>query len=234
MNEFKNAQIETARNAEQKCLCVLCLDVSGSMSGAPINSLNQALSHFAAAIIGNSVARKRLELSIVTFDSTAQCVLEPDLVDYISMPTLKATGTTKLVAGVNLAIKKVADRKDFYRKNGLNHYRPFIILMTDGAPDESAQEIKGLAQEIKQGAEARKFTFWTVGSQGYDHTMLSSISYPYPPKALDGLKYEEFFEWLSATLITVSNSSVEEGLTPPPTDSWAIPSLSSNHSQTPI
>ncbi len=37
---------ETAENYEQKCLCVLLLDVSGSMRGEPINELNKALQEF--------------------------------------------------------------------------------------------------------------------------------------------------------------------------------------------
>ena len=37
---------EAAENYEQKCLCVLVLDVSGSMSGEPIQELNKGLQDF--------------------------------------------------------------------------------------------------------------------------------------------------------------------------------------------
>ena len=37
---------ESAENFEQKCLCVLVLDVSGSMRGEPIAELNKGLQDF--------------------------------------------------------------------------------------------------------------------------------------------------------------------------------------------
>ncbi|WP_157630019.1 hypothetical protein [Thermonema rossianum] len=49
-----------------------------------------------------------------------------------------------------------------------------------------------------------------------------------PPKTLDGLKYNEFFQWLSATMTIVSKSSKVEDFQPPPTVSWEVaPSLPS-------
>ncbi|MEM4326431.1 MAG: VWA domain-containing protein, partial [Candidatus Pacearchaeota archaeon] len=176
------------------------------------------------------IARKRLEICIITFDSKVKCVQEPDLVDFFTMPNLQAGGTTKLVDGVRAAIKKVEERKNFYKQNGINYYRPFIILMTDGEPDYD-QDINGLAREIRQGADDKRFTFWAIGSEGYNHQKLASICYPYPPKSLNGLKYVEFFQWLSASLTMVSKSSMDQKLTPPPTSSWELDDLSSNPSQ---
>lgn len=232
-NSFKQTVTEKPRNTEQKCLCVLCLDVSGSMSGEPIKALNEGLKEFANEIKRDSVARKRLELSIVTFDDTINVVQEPDLVDFFTMPTLTTGGTTKLVDGVRAAIRKVEERKNFYRQNGITFYRPFIILMTDGEPD-SDQDLNSLAKEIKQGVEGKHFTFWAVGSQGYNYNKLASICYPHPPKSLQGLKYVEFFQWLSATMTMVSKSSQDQKLLPPPTSSWELDDLSSNPTQSPV
>lgn len=232
-NLFKQANTEKPRNTEQKCLCILCLDVSGSMSGSPIKALNYGLQEFSDEIKRDNVARKRLEISIVTFESSVQTVQEPELVDFFDMPTLVAGSTTKLVDGVRSAIRKVEERKEFYIRNGMNYYRPFIILMTDGEPD-GGQDLNGLANEIKQGVDGRHFTFWAVGSEGYNHNKLASICYPHPPKALKGLNFPEFFQWLSATMTMVSKSSQEQKLLPPATNTWELNDLSSNPSQTPI
>lgn len=233
-NSFRETATEKPRNAEQKCLCVLCLDISGSMSDEPIQSLNEGLKEFASEIKKDSVARKRLELSIVTFNDEVNVIQEPDLVDFFTMPTLEAGGSTKLVDGVREAIRKVEERKGYYKNNGLNYYRPFIILMTDGEPDHD-QDLNSLAKEIRQGVEEKRFTFWAVGSQDYNHDKLASICHPkYPPKPLQGLKYVEFFQWLSASMKSVSKSSQDEKFSPPSTDSWELSDLSSNPTQNPV
>lgn len=162
-NLFKQTTTEKPRNAEQKCLCVLCLDTSGSMSGEPIEALNEGLKTFANEIKLDSVARKRLEVSIITFDSNVNVAQEPELVDFFTMPTLEAGGSTKLVDGVRAAIRKIEERKRFYKQYGINYYRPFIILMTDGEPDSD----QDLARWFSQRNKTRRCwkTFYFLGSR---------------------------------------------------------------------
>lgn len=50
--------VEFATNPEPRCACVLLLDVSGSMAGAPIAALNEGLSAFAADIGTDVLARQ--------------------------------------------------------------------------------------------------------------------------------------------------------------------------------
>lgn len=44
------AAIEFAENPEPRCPCVLLLDTSGSMGGAPIAALNDGLKTFAGSL----------------------------------------------------------------------------------------------------------------------------------------------------------------------------------------
>ena len=48
---------EEPSNFEQKCLCVLVLDVSGSMSGSPINLLNEGLRRFQEELLQEIVLK---------------------------------------------------------------------------------------------------------------------------------------------------------------------------------
>lgn len=233
-NLFKKTVVETPRNSEQKCLCVLCLDVSESMKGERIKALNEGIRAFAQAVKKDPIARKRLEVGIVTFDNIIEVRQTPELIDFFEMPTLTAAGTTRLVDGVRTALRMVEGRKEYYKKHGLNYYRPFVILMTDGEPDEG-QDVHGLAQEIKEGVDNKKFTFWAVGAEGCNYQVLSYICHPHmPPKALKGLKYKEFFQWLSATMTLVSKSSPGQRLAPPPITSWEMDISSSGFTQKPI
>lgn len=68
---------EEPSNFEQKCLCVLVLDVSGSMSGSPINLLNEGLRRFQEELLKDEVTRDRLEVAIVTFGSEVETIQGP-------------------------------------------------------------------------------------------------------------------------------------------------------------
>lgn len=212
---------ETPDNYEQKCLCVLVLDVSGSMSGAPINQLNLGLQDFHREIMTDFIAAQRLEVAIVSFGSNISTVQEPALVNNFQMPTLITSGTTKLVDAVRVAINLVESRKHWYKETGQNYYRPFIVLITDGEPDAD-QDITGLASEVKSGVSNKRFTFYAIGVQGYNHSKLSAICpSQFPPLPLDGLKFGEFFKWLSNSIGIITKSNEGDTVSLEPVNGWA-------------
>jgi uncharacterized protein YegL len=226
---------ESASNYEQKCLCVLVLDVSGSMRAviggdlrytgqtemidgklysiveggtAKIDELNNGLQDFYHEISEDDTTSQRLEISLITFNDIVTTVQEPALVENFTMPVLTADGETALVDAVNEAIKKVQARKDWYKSTGQNYYRPWIILMTDGEPDKG-QDVAGLAKRIKADTEARKYAFLPIGVQGANMSVLNQIAGNIPAMQLQGAKFSQFFKWLSASMGTVVKA--EEG-----------------------
>ncbi|QIX62725.1 VWA domain-containing protein [Hymenobacter sp. BT18] len=229
MNEPITFGGDTPSNYEQKCLCVLCLDTSGSMGGAPITALNKALQDFAAELQRDGVAKNRVEVCVITFDSTVTCVQEPSLIGEMQMPRLSVKGSTKLVDGMRAAIAKTDERKQYYKAQGLPYYRPFIVLMTDGGPDPG-QDVNGLAAEIQDGLNRKKFTLFAVGTEGANGAVLNKISAPSHPLKLDGLNFGAFFQWLSNSLSEVSRSGTGQQVQFAPVDAWSGGSFS----QTPV
>jgi uncharacterized protein YegL len=86
---------------------------------------------FQKTVQNNFTASERIEVAIVTFGSTVETVVEPKLSADFEMPTLKASGSTKMVDGVRAAINIVEDRKQWYKATGQTYYRPWIMLITD-------------------------------------------------------------------------------------------------------
>ncbi len=204
--------VESPDNYEQKCLCVLVLDVSASMSGKAIEELNKALQEFYQDISEDSTKANRLEICLIEFHSLTNVLVEPSLVDNFTMPTLHTKGSTKLVDAVREAVNKVQERKDWYKQTRQKYYRPWIVLMTDGEPDGD-QDTLGLSQEIKSGMESKTFNFFAVGVAGANMNILQQISSPgMPPAALEGLKFSEFFQWLSNSMGSIANSSEGEAV----------------------
>lgn len=211
--------VETPSNYEQKCCCVMVLDVSGSMSGDRINQLNQGLKEFQEEIKEDSTTKNRLEVAVVEFCDEVKTLVDPSLIDDFTMPVLTTKGTTALVDGVREGISIARNRKAWYKQTGQTYYRPWVILITDGAPD-AGQDIDGLANEIQQAVANKDFVFFAVGVENADMNVLQRISdTSMPPAKLKGLKFAEFFKWLSASMGTITSSG--EGATinlPSPAD----------------
>ena len=206
-------------NYEQKCLCVLVLDVSGSMSGDSIRQLNAGLQEFKTEVLKDFVATKRLEVGIVTFGSNVSLIQEPAHVDSFLMPTLEAYGSTLLVDGVREAIKIVENRKTWYKNTGQTYYRPMVVLITDGEPD-SGQDIGGLSVEVSNAIQSKKFMFYSLGVDNYNHEKLSQICSTPPPLPLTEHKFGEFFKWLSNSIGIITKSTEGEKLSLPPVSDW--------------
>lgn len=187
----------------------LCLDVSGSMDGAPIQELNQGVKLFYDALLNDEVARYSAEISIVTFGgSKAEC-----LADFASLqvetnpPVLRASGLTPMGEAVNIALDKLAERKKEYQDVGVDYYQPWLVLMTDGSPNGSAAEQSRAISRVNELVSERKLTVFPIGiGNSADMKTLAMFSPKRRPLKLQGLKFQEFFEWLSKSVSTTSQS----------------------------
>ena len=215
-----NFSAESPENYEQKCCCALVLDVSSSMSGNPINQLNNALQEFHRDIAADSTTANRLEIAVIEFCHVVKTLVDPSLVENFTMPNLTTKGTTALVDGVREGINVVKARKAWYKQTGQPYYRPWVILITDGEPNPG-QDINSLTNEITEGSQKRDFHFFAIGVQNANMALLNSISdTSMPPAHLQGLKFSEFFKWLSATMVFVSNSKDGDKINLPNPAKW--------------
>ncbi|HAN6256139.1 TPA: VWA domain-containing protein [Escherichia coli] len=196
------ATSDFASNPEPRCPCILLLDVSGSMNGRPINELNAGLVTFRDELLADPLALKRVELGIVTFGPVHVEQPFTSAANFFP-PILFAQGDTPMGAAITKALDMVEERKREYRANGISYYRPWIFLITDGAP---TNEWQAAANKVFRGEEDKKFAFFTIGVQGADMKTLAQISVR-QPLPLQGLQFRELFSWLSSSLRSVSRST---------------------------
>jgi hypothetical protein len=190
-----------ADNPEPRCPCILLLDTSASMQGAPITALNAGLQVFKEELTSDTLAMKRIEVALLSFGPVTLVNDFHTAPSFVS-PTLNAQGDTPMGAAIIQALDKVRLRKEEYRSNGIAFYRPWIFLITDGAPTDDWQ---AAANAIREGEASKAFAFFAVGVENANMSILKQLAAREPLK-LEGLKFRELFQWLSNSMKSVSRS----------------------------
>jgi uncharacterized protein YegL len=214
------ADVTFADNPEPRCACVLLLDTSGSMSGQPISQLNAGLKQFQKELASDALAAKRVELAIITFGPVR---VQQDFVtaDVFSAPHLASEGGTPMGEAIMEALDLIRLRKQQYQANGIAYYRPWIFLITDGAPTDT---LTAAAKAVHAAEKNKALVFFPVGIDGADFEVLGQLS-PRAPLRLRGLAFRELFQWLSNSLSDVSKKVGDVLRLPPPDTTptgWAV------------
>lgn len=220
----------------------LCLDTSGSMGAivegetvrtgrtvyedgktwnivtggiSRLNKLQEGIEQFYEAIREDEMAVYSAEISVVTFDSQAQCLLDFANIDrQQEIPKLHAQGDTAMGEGVNLALDLLEKRKQEYKDSGVDYYQPWLVLMTDGIPNGEASELERAIDRTTRLVNDRKLTIFPIGlGNESDMATLNRFSPNRAALKLQGLKFQEFFAWLSQSVSRTSQSTPGEKIT---------------------
>jgi len=213
---------EFVENPEARCPVMLALDSSQSMAGAPMRELLAGIQTFRNAIQEDELASLRVEFAITTFGAETKLIQDFTTLDGFTAPTIKAEGKTPLGGGLNLALDHLDARKSTYKRFGIPYYRPWLFLISDGAPTDGLrwQEAAMRAQEADL---MNKLAFFVVGVDGADMDILTDIAPAHrAPMMLRGLAFTELFRWLSASVRRVSTSYVgAQSIALPSIEGWA-------------
>jgi uncharacterized protein YegL len=112
------------------------------------------------------------------------------------------------------ALELVKDRKEIYKQNSLDYFRPWIFLITDGRPTDRGWELA--AEQVKQEEERKGVVFYAVGVDKADMKVLNRFSSARAPLKLKGLAFTDLFQWLSKSLSVIAHSRPGEQAPLPP------------------
>jgi uncharacterized protein YegL len=213
-------------NSDPRCPTILVLDISGSMAGTPINELQEGVGQYLEELNADPLAKRRVEIAIVTFGGkvTLECAFAT--ADRIEKPILNAGGDTPMGEALVMALDTLKERKMTLNQNGVPQYRAWVFLITDGGPtDERLPVWKEAIQRIKDGENRKSFLFFAVGVMHADMNKLKELCVERPPVSLKGLEFRKLFQWLSASQKAVSSSQPGANVVLPSPESWTAISV---------
>jgi uncharacterized protein YegL len=147
--------------ATKKVNIVLLFDTSGSMSNKDegmqnpkIFELNRVFQKFVKYLETNKQAQSIGDIVIMTFGANEVTVLSSYApIDKLKKVKFVAIGNTPMCEAIKKAHDGILERKQYYKENEIQHYKPFILVITDGEAtdfekyEKFSKEFKKLAND---------------------------------------------------------------------------------------
>lgn len=224
-------EISYAASSSQRQLCMLVLDASGSMSDSVpgtgktrMDLLNEGVRTLHQDLMQDEVARNRVRLAIVLVggpqDDAALLMDWTDVMDFEPFE-ISAGGLTPLGKGMRVALQVIEQEKLALKSAGITYTRPWMFVMTDGAPTDEPGDWQVATAECRAAEAAGRCNVFPVGVDGADMAVLSQISAATPAIQMSAAKFKEFFLWLSASTSAASRSAPGDTVQMPTISAWA-------------
>ena len=146
-------------------------------------------------------------------------------VDHFVPPALEANGETPLGEAIQRSLALLKERKEIYKRNGLDYFRPWMFVISDGKPTDKGWE--AVAEQIKAEERRKSLLFYAVGVEKADMQVLGRFTETRAPLKLKSLAFDELFQWLSKSLSVIAHSRPGEQAPLPPVG-WG--SVDTSHS----
>ena len=206
-NAVNNVEISSTR----KIPICLVLDTSGSMTkGNNIRTLNENLQGFLDFVRSNSKSRRIADISIVVMGGGVEVFTEYQSIDNINFEKpFEAHGSTPMGEAMNIALDLLLDRREFYRNNEIEHYKPIILLMSDGFPTDQYQDAARRTSEMVMNKEIKLYPVG-IGDE-FDARMMREFSPVITPKVIHSKdEFALLFQLLSQSSSNPEDDSLDQ------------------------
>lgn len=222
MPEDELLDLEFADNPEPRCPVLIIADCSGSMSGRPVDAMNQGVDDLYQAIIDDEIARNRVEVALLSFNTETRVERDFSTVSERTRTAMRAGGGTNMHVAIQQGCDILEARKEQYRLGGVPYFRPIMVIFSDGLPTSPRSEMEQANQRLVDMESDSRLTIFKVGINAEAvQAMLRVLPNPnsrFQPQQLDNLRFSDFFVWLSRSVSAISRSTPGDVVNLPPTD----------------
>lgn len=184
----------------------LLLDVSGSMSGEPIEAVKTGVQTLVSTLRQDPYALETAYLSVITFGSNAQQVVPLTELSSFQTPGLSASGTTALGEALTLLADRIEAEIGKTTAEVKGDWKPLVFIMTDGVPTDNWATGHEKLKKVRTGIIVA-----CAAGHGADTSVLKQITEVVVQlDTADSSTIKAFFKWVSASVSTGSQK-VDQG-----------------------
>ena len=191
---------------EARALPVIILaDVSSSMSGEKIVKLNESIKEMLSVFSESEELRAEIHVSVITFGASVEEYVPLQAARNIEWSDMQVSGATPMGEAMALAKDLIENKERIPSRS----YRPTIILVSDGGPNDSGWE-RSMDALIHTGRSAKADRMAMAIGSDADKNMLQSFLDD-PEKevfvAEDASRISTFFKFVTMSVTSRSRSS---------------------------
>ncbi|MDR2615938.1 MAG: VWA domain-containing protein [Oscillospiraceae bacterium] len=209
--------------SEAHVALALVLDVSGSMAGDSIESLNNAVNTMIRQMQSDARLRNIVDLAIFVFGNRGRQAVYQGfraIADCGEVKLKASDNSTYVVDALEQALELLRRRCGVYDKAG-GSYKPWVVLITDGEFHDSVHDggasLRAVGQKYKERESRGSLQFFGLGVGDYNRGQLEQLTNT-PSHVIDAqaANFVEFFSWVGRSLKAVSTKDVGASVTLPP------------------
>lgn len=206
-NDYDYDVIASTNINEEHMPVLILADISGSMAGNPIASLNSSVNRFVDQVRNDPVASGRVDVAVVGFNHDVHVVQNWRPVTEVADVDFQANGGTNLSLALETGVEMLRVRGRLYAEMGISIKVPYLILITDGY----GGDVTEIAKVIKERTAQHKFKLWVLAVNGYDKKTVATLT--------DGVRvleqvdeedfsfFDEYFNFMAMSVKAVSTSA---------------------------
>jgi uncharacterized protein YegL len=162
----------------------LCLDVSASMAGAPIDSVNRELPLIRSSIGEDPAIAEVIRFGIVTFSDVAFTSLPLcDLSLVEAVPELAALGRTSYSSAFDHLREMIETDYHSGRSSGDKWYRPAVVFISDGRPTDDPERWRAALRRLNDPTWKRRPNILAFGFGDADPSIIAEVAGNQPNRA---------------------------------------------------
>jgi uncharacterized protein YegL len=198
-----------ADNPAPRLPCVVIVDGSTSMTrNDNIGHLNRGLERFAQEIKDHPQASLSARIKVIRIGGGVETLVDwCDAIDFVA-PTVRASGDTPLGRGVKQALSDIEEEKRRLDAAQILRKRAWLFMLTDGEPNDRNWEAEALA--CRQAEHDNIVSVFPLGVDDADMEALAQFTDKRAPRHFSGEKFEQFFVWLTKSIVQGTRANAAE------------------------
>ena len=200
-NEFEGFVMPKARMLP----VILLLDVSSSMARSnKMNELNKSVREMIDSLRKEQIVRADICVSVITFGSEVKVHTELTPARDIRYTDMVAKGMTYMGRALDVAYDMIEDKTKIPK----NAYRPVVVLVSDGAPNDDHWEDN--LKKFTTTGRSYKCDRWSLAIGADADVAMMKRFLDHPEKEVcyieDAADIHKFFRFISSSTVERSNS----------------------------